>query len=144
MKVFDLRCAQGHGFEGWFASEADFISQQDRALLQCPYCGSAAVTRLPSAPRLNVSNLNAEPPARPATQGEPWRAAMLQTLREVMANTTDVGSRFAEEARRMHYGEAQHRAIRGQATRDEAEALHDEGIEFQVLPLPDALKGTLQ
>lgn len=149
MKVFDLRCDQGHAFEGWFGGDPDFHDQVARGLLHCPVCGSVGVERLPSAPHLNVSNLRT-PAAAPsdmqaaATNDAQLQAAMLQAMRRLLAETPDVGERFAEEARRMHYGEAEQRAIRGRATADEAKALHDEGIEFHLLPLPAALKEPLQ
>lgn len=147
MKVLNLRCAHDHRFEGWFASDDDETSQRERGLLACPVCGDADVQRLPSAPRLN---LGAPPPAAEQTQvvalpapGD-LQAQWLRAVREVMARTEDVGERFADEARRIHYGEVPHRGIRGQATRDEAEALKDEGIEVLALPVPAALKGPLQ
>ncbi len=147
MKVLDLRCGAGHSFEGWFASEDDYGSQRDRGLLDCPVCGNAEVARLPSAPRLNLSGARAtEPaqaPATPAPASAPvttmtGQAAAVQRLAEAMAeilnNTQDVGDRFAEEARRIHYGESDAKAIRGQTTREEREALADEGIEVFTLP----------
>lgn len=160
MLVLNLGCAQGHRFEGWFGSAQDFESQQTRGLVSCPVCSSAEVQRLPSAPRLNVAHLRQEkssgsaikPPSGPtAEQGEPspeaatvsrLQQAALQALRQVMAKTEDVGERFAEEARRMHYGEAEERAIRGRASREDALALVDEGIEL--IALPEALKNPLQ
>lgn len=166
MKVLDLRCAFDHRFEGWFASEDDYLSQTERGLLVCPTCGDASIDRLPSAPRLNVSGARAPESAPAAPSAERAlvarhaadvvsqapaveAAAQLQRLwhqavQQVMANTVDVGERFAEEARRIHYGEADERAIRGRATRDETEALRDEGIEVMRLPLPEAFKGPLQ
>jgi hypothetical protein len=149
MKVLDLHCGHGHRFEGWFASENDWQSQVDRGLMACPLCGDTAITRLPSAPRLNVSGAR-EPQAQAAaaTPAAPvevtMQAAWLRAVRQVMRQTVDVGNRFAEEARRIHYGEADERAIRGIATPDEAEALKEEGIEVMALPMPAALKGPLQ
>jgi hypothetical protein len=117
--------------------------------MACPLCGDTAITRLPSAPRLNVSGAR-EPRAQAAaaTPAAPvevtMQAAWLRAVRQVMRQTVDVGNRFAEEARRIHYGEADERAIRGIATPDEAEALKEEGIEVMALPMPAALKGPLQ
>jgi len=147
MKVLNLQCGAGHGFEGWFASEDDFQSQLQRELLTCPMCGSAQVRKLPSAPRLNLGAT--EPPApqaaKPVTnRPQDLQAAWLQTVREMLERTEDVGERFAEEARRIHYGEAQERGIRGQATPDQTQALLEEGIEVMSLPVPAALKGPLQ
>jgi hypothetical protein len=146
MKVLDLRCAHEHPFEGWFASEDDYLSQRERGLVECPLCGDKDVTRLPSAPRLNVSGAR-EPQAAPASGkeiGVTMQAAWLRAVQHVLKNTDDVGDRFAEEARRIHYGETDERAIRGQATPDEAQALRDEGIEVMALPMPTAIKGPVQ
>ena len=148
MKVLDLRCANGHGFEGWFASDDDFMDQNGRGLVECPLCSDRVIVRMPSAPRLNLSGAR-EPAASVAAPQAPAAPADLQALymqavRHVLANTEDVGHRFAEEARRIHYGEVDARGIRGEATRDEAEALREEGIEFASLPLPKALKEPLQ
>ena len=142
MKVFNLACSNAHRYEGWFASEEDFISQSERGLLECPLCGDATATRLPSAPRLNLGAA-AETPG-PVTQSADMQAAWLHALRKLMANTEDVGERFAEEARRIHYGETAERGIRGQATPGETEALREEGIEVMPLPLRPALKGPVQ
>ena len=147
MKVLDLRCANGHGFEGWFASDEDFMDQNGRGLVECPLCADRVIVRMPSAPRLNLSGAR-EQAAPPASQAPPTpadlQALYMQAVRHVLANTEDVGRRFAEEARRIHYGEVDARGLRGEATPDEAEALRDEGIEFASLPLPKALKEPLQ
>ncbi len=145
MKVYNLRCTADHRFEGWFGSDADYESQSERGLIECPVCGDRTVVRLPSAPRLNISA--AREPSAPADAAPiemTMQTAWLKAIRHVLANTDDVGPRFAEEARKIHYGEADERAIRGQATRDEARALAEEGIEVMSLPLPPALKGPLQ
>ena len=149
MKVLDLRCSNDHRFEGWFASEEDLQAQSEGGLVQCPVCGDAAITRMPSAPRLNVSALR--DPVAPPTEGASGTDAerrlqsmWLRTMRHVLDNTEDVGERFPEEARRIHYGEIEERGIRGQATADEARALKDEGIDVVALPVPAALKGPVQ
>jgi len=151
MKVLNLCCAHDHRFEGWFGSEADFQSQFDGGLVECPLCGDKAVKRLPSAPRLNVSGareirtLPAAEREQPATpEAVTMQAMWLKAVQHVMAHTDDVGERFAEEARRIHYGETTERAIRGQATREDAQALADEGIDVMSLPMPAAAKGRLQ
>ena len=146
MKVIDLRCANDHRFEGWFASDEDLQAQGERGLVQCPVCGDASITRMPSAPRLNVSAMHAEPAATPPTPDAAQRmqSLWLRTMRRVMENTEDVGDRFPEEARRIHYGEIEERGIRGQATADEAKALREEGIDVVALPMPAALKGPVQ
>lgn len=155
MKVLDLHCHEGHVFEGWFASEDDFQSQNQRGLVQCPWCGDSSISKRLSAPRLN---LGAKPPVpapasakSSATSGSQeavalppaLQAAWLELARKIAANTEDVGTRFADEARRMHHGETEERAIRGQATPDEAAQLLDEGIAVLPLPLPAATKETL-
>jgi hypothetical protein len=179
MKVLDLQCALGHSFEGWFGSQADYDSQRERGLVTCPVCNDSEITKMLSAPRLNLGHGTAPvvpqgqgggsdagaaasvngaearsegaAPAVPAAQSElaqpslqQIQAAMMNMVRHVMANTEDVGSQFAEEARKIHYGEREERNIRGQATREETEALIDEGIDVMALPVPDNLKGPLQ
>jgi hypothetical protein len=146
MKVLNLRCANGHGFEGWFASEEDFLGQNGRGLVECPMCSDHVVTRMPSAPRLNLSGAREPEPARPAAQpaAADLQAMWMQAVREILRNTEDVGERFAEEARRIHFGEAEERGIRGVASPQERQALHEEGIEVMALPLPAALKGPVQ
>ena len=148
MKVLNLRCANGHGFEGWFASDDDFMDQNGRALIECPLCADKVISRMPAAPRLNLSGARATTPTAPAQDGKPQatdlQAAWLATVRHMMANTEDVGGRFAEEARRIHYGETAQRGIRGQASAQEREALKDEGIETMSLPVPAAMQGPVQ
>jgi hypothetical protein len=146
MKVLNLRCGQQHAYEGWFASEEDFVSQQGRGIVACPLCGDTETVRLPSAPRLKVS--------RHAAPAEPARAEVgtemtlqsqwLRAVRHVINSTEDVGERFPEEARRIHYGEVEERGIRGRATREDADALREEGIEVMALPIPAAVKGPVQ
>jgi hypothetical protein len=102
-------------------------------------CADKLITRLPSAPRLNLSGARGEPAAAPAAAD--LQAAWMQAVRHMMAHTEDVGERFPEEARRIHYGETSQRGIRGQASAEEREALRDEGIEILALPVPAALKG---
>jgi hypothetical protein len=145
MKVLNLRCANGHGFEGWFSSEDDFLSQNGRGLIDCPLCADRVITRLPTAPRLNLSGARAPAAAPPAApQAADLQAAWLHGVRKLMASTEDVGQRFAEEARRIHYGETAQRGIRGQATPEEREALSEEGIETVAIPVPRALDGPVQ
>jgi hypothetical protein len=148
MKVLNLRCMHDHRFEGWFDSEDDFLAQHEGGLVECPICADKHISRLPSAPRLNVSNLRevASPP-RPAEDAETQVQAQsrwIQAVRHLMKNTEDVGERFPEEARRIHYGEVPGRGIRGQATREDADALREEGIEVMAVAVPSALKGNVQ
>ena len=149
MKVIDLRCSSGHRFEGWFANEEDFLDQNGRGLIDCPLCADKVIARMPSAPRLNLSGAREQAPvvAAPVTPPDTateMQSRWMQVMRQVIANTEDVGTRFADEAPRIHDGEAPERAIRGQASADEREALLDEGIEVHPLPLPAALKDPLQ
>jgi hypothetical protein len=154
VKVLDLFCVHQHAFEGWFASEEDFQQQQARGLVQCPMCGSADIRKGLSAPRLNLrASPGVAPPAQAAAQPAPpsredalqaLQTAWLHAARRIMARTEDVGGRFAAEARRMHYGEVEERAIRGQATPQETAELLDEGIAVLPLPIPEAAKETLQ
>ena len=165
MKVLDLQCSHGHVFEGWFASQEDYELQRERGLLTCPVCEDAQVSKMLSAPRLNLGhNAPVQVPAETVQQPaqtetaspeaaaqalaqmspQQMQAAMLKMVRHVMANTEDVGNRFAEEARKIHHGEAEERSIRGQASREETEALLDEGIDILPLPVPAGLKEPLQ
>ena len=143
MIIFELTCGHGHRFEGWFASGEEFARQQERALVTCPVCDDAHIERLPSA-RVSIAKgvgRDNAPPAEPteerstttdAAVGLPTEA--LVKLREMVRNTENVGRRFPEEARKIHYEEVPGRPIRGQASKDEADALRDEGIDFTPLP----------
>lgn len=161
MLVLNLACEAGHAFEGWFDSSEDCREQQARGLLSCPLCGSARVERRPSAPRLNVSHLRAggppaAAPATPPAQGatgadgtvpadavQALQAQWMQLSRDLLRRTEDVGERFAEEARRIHYGDAEERAIRGRSRPEEVRELLDEGIELMPLLLPQDQDGEL-
>lgn len=151
MKVFNLACGADHRFEGWFGSQEDFEAQQARGLIACPLCGDPAVKKMPSAPHLNVSHLHREPAAPPTPAKEApgdavtlMQGKLLALVREVVKNTEDVGERFAEEARRIHHGEIEARNIRGIATREEREALAEEGIDVQPLPFAHLFKDEIQ
>lgn len=163
MKVLDLHCALDHAFEGWFASEEDFLDQQQRELVQCPFCGSHEVRKALSAPRLNLrggrprvraeatdGQEGAESQARlPAAVLAPEQVSAVQAMwlrlaRQVVAHTEDVGERFAAEARRMHYDEIPERGIRGQATEQETRELLEEGVAVLPLLMPEVSKSTLQ
>lgn len=145
MKVLDLQCASNHAFEGWFASEEAFQDQLQRGLVECPVCDDTAVTKMLSAPRLNLGGARQVPTQQVAsTPDVALQNEWMKMVRHVVANTEDVGERFSDEARRIHYGEAQERGIRGQASREQTEALLEEGIGVMPLPVPKALKGPLQ
>jgi hypothetical protein len=148
MKVLNLRCANGHGFEGWFASDEEFMDQNGAGMIDCPLCADRIISRLPSAPRLNLSGAREQAPAAAEASTTLAKAdlqvAWLHAVRQLIAQTEDVGERFAVEARRIHYGEAKSRGIRGQATPEQRAELIDEGIEVVALPLPRAFDGPLQ
>jgi hypothetical protein len=144
--VFDLLCDQGHRFEGWFGSAREFASQRRRGLVGCPSCGSSKVERVPSATRISTraepekpaAPLAAQPDAQLAGRDPLQLAQMLYSrmLDEILTKTEDVGTEFPAEARRIHHDEAPARAIRGQATQEEHDALVDEGIPVARFPLP--------
>ena len=147
MKVLSLRCAHEHRFEGWFASDDDFRSQDERGLVTCPVCDDKVISQLPSAPRLNVSTQRGEltaPPTAADIAEARAQAHWLRAVREMIDKTEDVGERFPEEARRIHYGEAKERGIRGMASSADAQALREEGIEVVSVPIPAPLKGPVQ
>lgn len=162
MKVYNLACPLDHRFEGWFASEEDCLAQQDKGMLACPVCDSTEITRMPSAPRIAKSSSialgSSEGVGSSTSAGEvvaltgndhsqleaQVQAAFLKGMRELMGKSEDVGTAFAEEARKIHYKEAPERSIRGQTTLDEAESLREEGIEVLAVPIIPAFKNTLQ
>lgn len=146
---FDLQCLSGqHVFEGWFASESDFLAQCQRALVECPLCGDVRIVKRLSAPRLNLGRINhaeIEPSAVLSTDvltalQESW----LETSRQILRDTEDVGGNFAHEASQIHYGESTKRGIRGLATLVQTASLIQEGISVMPLALPEILKKTLQ
>ena len=140
--VFDLGCPNQHRFEGWFASNGDFERQLRHKLIACPLCGNTGISRVPSASHLKTG-ANERPNRRqgPATVG-PLQYANVGTevltrlVERIVENTEDVGPAFPEEARKIHYREVPERRIRGTASREEVEALKDEGIEVVALPVP--------
>jgi hypothetical protein len=152
MIVFDLLCATGHRFEGWFGSAGDFASQKKRRLLECPTCGSAEVKRVPSAVR---ANLGAQPPQQPKQPAvataktpemegkDPFAIAQMlysKMLDELLTKSEDVGKQFPAEARKIFYEQAPARPIRGQATNEEHDELVDEGIPVARFPVPPSDK----
>ena len=156
MKVLNLQCAHQHEFEGWFGSEADFTDQLARELLSCPLCGDTAIQKMLSAPRLNLrghrdDKAPVEPPDAmgrvelgfPAS-GSPLQDQLLKAMRQVLAQTEDVGERFADQARAMHHGEVAQRNIRGRTSPEVAMELIEEGIDVMPLPSLPGLKDTLQ
>ncbi|MBC7285507.1 DUF1178 family protein [Hoeflea sp.] len=131
---FSLHCDKDHEFEGWFGSSADFDGQSERGLIECPLCGSRKVGKALMAPAVAVSR---ETQTRPLAM-DPEKRDMMRKLRDmvqaVKQNSEDVGDRFADEARKIHHGEAEVRGIIGQASSDDARSLIEEGIEIAPLP----------
>jgi hypothetical protein len=135
--VLNLCCEHEHLFEGWFASAAAFEAQCGDGRVECPVCGSIRIARRPTAPYVNTGAPavpSRAPTARPAQPAADVVATAMAILRRLGRNSEDVGERFTEEARRIHYGEHAPRPIKGQASPDEVGELLDEGI--LVLPLP--------
>ena len=147
MIVYDLACRQGHRFEGWFGSSADFAEQKAQGLLECPQCGCDGIEKAPMAPAVPTKgNTKTEPAAetKQLTKGDmpPAVREALEKLATAQAKalekSTWVGDRFADKARAMHYGEAEDEPIHGRATRDEAEDMLAEGIAVAPLLVPVA------
>jgi hypothetical protein len=165
---YALNCDRGHVFESWFQNSAAYDKQAKRSLVTCPVCGSAKIEKAIMAPRVSASAANDEiaaprlpaPPQAPSSQAlapqakapaaantsvamiSPPEQELRQKLKEIRDHITKnanyVGTRFPEEARKIHYGETEHRSIYGEASPDEAKELFEEGIEFHPLPiLPD-------
>ena len=134
MIVFDLRCGAGHVFEGWFASGADFESQRTRGLVNCPLCGSAEIAKAPMAPRVGAKG-NTSPDPSPAAMKK-MLAEMAALQKKILAQSENVGDRFPDEARAIHLGETEARAIHGRASPADAESLAEEGIPISPLPFP--------
>ncbi|MBY5592258.1 DUF1178 family protein [Rhizobium leguminosarum] len=133
---YSLTCDNAHEFEGWFSESADFDRQVEAGFLTCPVCHSAAISKLLMAP--SVSTARGKDKMQTLAM-DAMRREALQKLKEavaaVKANSEDVGTQFPEEARKIHYGEADARGIIGQATVDEAQALLEEGIEIAAIPV---------
>jgi hypothetical protein len=156
---YSLQCEQGHAFESWFQSSSAYESQEKRRLVNCPICGSAKVERAIMAPRIVSSRkrqdrAEAAPAAAPVpspstevtapaptstpllmAQERELRAKLKELRDHIVKNADNVGERFPNEARKMHYGEIEHRPIYGEASPDEARALIDEGVEVSPLPV---------
>ena len=156
---YALICEKGHDFESWFQDSAAFDKQAKRALVSCPHCGSAKVEKAIMAPRVASSKKRRAPAEAPAPmpaaaapdkvqekapvamispQEQEFRSKLKELREHLTKNADDVGQKFPEEARKMHYGEVEHRSIYGVASPDDAKELAEEGIEFHPLPiLPD-------
>jgi hypothetical protein len=152
---YALVCAKGHSFESWFQNSSAYDKQARRELVTCPVCGTAKVEKEIMSPRLSGSRRRDEAPApsndrtneptndkTPVAMVSPQERELRKKLKELREHLTQnadyVGQKFPEEARKMHYGEIDHRSIYGEASPDEAKKLHEEGVEFHPLPvLPD-------
>ncbi len=148
MIIFDLKCAPaGHVFEAWFGSTADYEEQKGRGLVSCPLCGAPDVAKAPMAPAVGAKG-NARAPAQPelfsadAEKVKAMLAAAAAVQKQMLEGSEAVGDRFADEARAIHLGEAEARAIHGRATRAQAEGLIEDGIPVAPLPFPVADPGT--
>jgi len=138
MIVFDLRCGAGHVFEGWFGSSADYDEQRGRGLVSCPICGDGGVDKAPMAPRL-AGKAHEEAPSPEKMKA--MLAEMAAMQRKMLETSDYVGERFPDEARAIHLGEADARAIHGKATPADAKSLIDDGINVAPLPFPVAEPG---
>ena len=156
---YALACAEGHQFESWFQDSAAYDKQAKRGLVTCPHCGSAKVDKAIMAPRLSMtakkrgkpqapeiaapaasqdSTPDTAPVAMMSPQEREFRSKLKELRDHLTKNADNVGGQFPEEARKMHYGEIEHRSIYGEASTDEAKKLAEEGIAFHPLPiLPD-------
>lgn len=138
MILYELKCQRGHAFEAWFLNSATYDSQQATGDVSCPHCGTTDVTKAPMAPNIarNVSGTSKESVDEHRAQevAEKILEAVDGLRQEVEENCDYVGDEFAEEARRIHYGETEERGIYGEATDDEAEDLDEEGVEFFRVP----------
>ena len=149
MIVFDLSCHEGHRFEGWFASSTDYADQQVRGLLACPSCGSTEVSKAPMAPAVPAKGNSRQDVVPPEASRQVANTPMPAEVQKALAalakaqaaalkNSTWVGDKFAEETRKMHYGERDEAPIHGQASLAEAKALIEEGVPVAPLPFPVA------
>jgi hypothetical protein len=127
MIVYELRCAEDHVFEGWFRNSDAFDAQAEGGQVECPVCGSTDVRKAPMAPRIGKSAAERE-------AAKVMHDKLNELCRQVEERCVYVGNDFAEEARKIHYGETEHRDIYGQTTADEAASLRDEGVAFAAIP----------
>ena len=151
---YTLICDKKHQFDIWFGNSADYDKQRKRKLVTCPACGSTAIEKAIMAPAISRAGKRKAPSAPvanetvPAPAAEPvamispreleFRAKLKELREHIVRNADNVGKKFPEEARKMHYGEIEHRSIYGEASPEEAKELHEEGIEFHPIPvLPD-------
>jgi hypothetical protein len=132
MIVYNLRCAKDHVFEAWFRDSTAYDDQAAAGEVECPSCGSSKITKAPMAP--NIATSRETKPDGPTVSAKEVMTKLRELRTEVEKNSDHVGEKFPEEARKIHYGEAEKRNIHGDATADEARELSDEGVEFGVIP----------
>jgi hypothetical protein len=133
--IFDLKCApEGHVFEAWFGSSEDYEGQRARGLVSCPLCGSGEIDKAPMAPAVGAKGNQAD--GLPPAQMKALLGAMADAQMKLLETSEHVGPRFADEARAIHLGEAEARAIHGQATPQQADELREEGVPVAPLPFP--------
>jgi hypothetical protein len=151
---YALVCAKGHSFESWFQNSAAYDKQRKRGLVECPACGDSKIEKAIMAPRVSgarkrgslpvpvattdAAPVGAQPVAMVSPQEREFRQKLKELREHLIKNSDYVGQKFPDEARKMHYGDIEHRSIYGEATPQDAKDLHEEGIEFHPLPvLPD-------
>ena len=143
MIVFDLKCGRAHIFEAWFGSSADYDDQRARGLIRCPFCGDQAIDKAVMAPRIGGKTADEPQASMPVASAPPpemkaLMAKMAELQSKMLESSEWVGRRFADEARAIHHGEADHRSIHGEASPAEAAALKEEGVDLMPLPFPVA------
>ena len=135
---FSLRCDDGHDFEAWFRNNADFETQTARGLIECPHCGISRVSKALMAPSVSTGRKREQIALAMGEEQKRVLAQLKQLAEKVKQEADYVGDKFAEEARKIHFGETEARGIYGQATPDEARLLIEEGVEFMPIPVfPD-------
>lgn len=137
MILYQLKCVQGHQFEAWFRDAAAYDRQSGAEEIGCPFCGSTGISKAPMAPRLAKGTAKTEGMVERANEVAQQIIQAAEKLRQhVEENCDNVGDKFAEEARRIHYGEVEQRGIYGTATDEEASDLSEEGVEFSQVRWP--------
>ena len=144
MIIYDLVCEKQHRFEAWFPNYEEYQKQADKKLISCPNCGSTKVEKLPHACAVHVKKNEPAPAPKKVEKGPPalpspaeFKEMLIRVHQYVKDNFDDVGARFAEEARQIHYGKAEERPIHGTATPEERADLAEEGIPHAILPKPE-------
>ncbi|EIM71678.1 hypothetical protein A33O_23364 [Nitratireductor aquibiodomus RA22] len=135
MISFNLICEHNHAFEAWFRNNADFDGQKERGLVSCPHCGSGDVEKALMAPAVSTGKRREQIALAMGEQQKKALAQLKELSNKVRENADYVGDRFAEEARKIHFGETEARGIYGEATSEEAASLVEDGVEFMPLPL---------